>query len=126
MVDKEGREAELLELQKAEEAHRELLLRDRDERNKIAKDLHSLRRCGGGACRLEDAEVARGLSRKQVIVRERLPVARREKHSHCSHYPLISFRLQGRGVKACAHSLGGVNILLNGFSDLATRTPQTR
>lgn len=51
MVDKEGREAELLELQKAEEAHRELLLRDRDERNKIAKDLHSLRRCGGGACR---------------------------------------------------------------------------
>ena len=53
MVDKEGREAELLELQKAEEAHRELLLKDRDERNKIAQDLHSLRRCGIDACRLE-------------------------------------------------------------------------
>lgn len=52
MVDKEGREAELLELQKAEEAHRELLLKDRDERNKIAKDLHSLRRCVDGACPL--------------------------------------------------------------------------
>lgn len=33
-----------MELQKAEEAHRDLLLKDRDERNKIAKDLHSLRR----------------------------------------------------------------------------------
>lgn len=46
MADKKGREAELLELQKAEESHRELLLQDKDERNKIAKDLHSLRRCG--------------------------------------------------------------------------------
>lgn len=44
MADKKGREAELMELQKAEEVHRDLLLKDRDERNKIAKDLHSLRR----------------------------------------------------------------------------------
>ncbi|CAM9223287.1 unnamed protein product [Ectocarpus fasciculatus] len=44
MSDKKGREAELLELQKAEESHRELLLKDRDERNKIAQDLHCLRR----------------------------------------------------------------------------------
>ncbi|CAN0097856.1 unnamed protein product, partial [Ectocarpus sp. 12 AP-2014] len=44
MLDKKGREAELLELQKAEESHRELLLKDRDERNKIAQDLHCLRR----------------------------------------------------------------------------------
>lgn len=35
-----------MELQKAEEVHRDLLLKDRDERNKIAKDLHSLRRYG--------------------------------------------------------------------------------
>lgn len=51
MLGKKGREAELLELQKAEEAHREMLLKDRDERNKIAKNLHSLRRyypMGGG------------------------------------------------------------------------------
>lgn len=47
MADKKGREAELLELQKAEESHRDLLLKDRDERNKIAKDLHSLRKYGG-------------------------------------------------------------------------------
>lgn len=46
MSDKKGREAELLELQKAEESHRELLLKDRDERNKIAHDLHSLKRSG--------------------------------------------------------------------------------
>lgn len=45
MADKKGREAELMELQKAEESHRDMLLKDRDERNKIAKDLHSLRRC---------------------------------------------------------------------------------
>lgn len=45
MADKKGREAELMELQKAEESHREMFLKDRDERNKIAKDLHSLRRC---------------------------------------------------------------------------------
>lgn len=45
MADKKGREAELMELQKAEESHRDLLLKDRDERNKMAKDLHLLRRC---------------------------------------------------------------------------------
>lgn len=45
MDDKKGREAELMELQKAEESHRDLLLKDRDERNNIAKDLHLLRRC---------------------------------------------------------------------------------
>lgn len=45
MADKKGREAELMELQKAEESHRDMLLKDRDERNKIAKDLHCLRRC---------------------------------------------------------------------------------
>lgn len=45
MAGKKGREAELMELQKAEEAHREQMLKDRDEKNKIAKDLHSLRRC---------------------------------------------------------------------------------
>ncbi|CAM9280750.1 unnamed protein product, partial [Hapterophycus canaliculatus] len=44
MADKKGRETELLELQKAEESHRDLLLKDRDERNNIAKDLHSLRK----------------------------------------------------------------------------------
>eukprot|EP00752_Nemacystus_decipiens_P005082 g4612.t2 len=44
LADKKGREAELIELQKAEENHRDLLLKDRDERSKIAKDLHLLRR----------------------------------------------------------------------------------
>lgn len=47
MADKKGREKELLELQKEEEVHRDLLLRDRDKKKEIAKDLHSLRRCDG-------------------------------------------------------------------------------
>eukprot|EP00903_Cladosiphon_okamuranus_P014233 g13222.t1 len=42
--EKKGRQAELMELQKAEESHRDLLLKGRDERNNIAKDLHLLRR----------------------------------------------------------------------------------
>lgn len=133
MVDKEGREAELLELQKAEEAHRELLLKDRDERNKIAKDLHSLRRCGDGSCRLEsrimtrvrgcdlhllvrcgtdacrlptvvDCKVTvRVPPRKQIIMRERLRVARQEIHNHvvCA---LEKLRVS-RASKSCTSSL---------------------
>ncbi|CAM9406529.1 unnamed protein product, partial [Choristocarpus tenellus] len=44
IADKEGRQEELLELQQAEEVHHEGLLREREERKKIAKELHSLQR----------------------------------------------------------------------------------
>ncbi|CAM9234915.1 unnamed protein product, partial [Discosporangium mesarthrocarpum] len=44
MTNKEGREEELLELQRAEEFHREGLLKEREERERIAKELHSLQR----------------------------------------------------------------------------------
>ena len=117
MVDKEGREAELLELQKAEEAHRELLLKDRDERNKIAKDLHSLRRCGGGACDLEDATPACVPSLNQFIVRERPPVSKYT-HAVCSMLKGMEFE--------CASSLC-VKQRLNPMtlSYLTPRTPQT-
>lgn len=52
MADEKGREAELLELQKAEEVHREMMLKDRNERSALAKDLHSLRRCVAGTLML--------------------------------------------------------------------------
>lgn len=62
MADKKGREAELLELQKAEESHRDMLLKDRDERNKIAKDLHGLRRCNVILYSTQDAQQLFGVS----------------------------------------------------------------
>lgn len=45
LVDRKGRESELQELQKAEESHREMLLKDKEERDKLRMDLHAFRRC---------------------------------------------------------------------------------